>query len=101
MMKLMMTSKCTSVTAHFEGLTDAPVLCGMHRPAQHVQGYTGSHWTPPSGDYSLRRALAATRATANKTTMKKCTNFVGHFDGHGGAPVHNRAHRQMEEVQGF
>jgi hypothetical protein len=36
---------------------------------QHVQGYTGSHWTPPSGDYSLRIALAATRATANKTTM--------------------------------
>ena len=36
---------------------------------QHVQGYTGSHWTPPSGDYSLRIALAATRATANKTTI--------------------------------
>jgi hypothetical protein len=36
---------------------------------QHVQGYTGSHWTPPSGNYSLRIALAATRATANKTTM--------------------------------
>jgi hypothetical protein len=35
---------------------------------QHVQGYTGSHWTPPSGDYSLRIALAAAR-TANKTRM--------------------------------
>jgi hypothetical protein len=35
---------------------------------QHVQGYTGSHWTPPSGDYLLRIALAAAR-TANKTTM--------------------------------
>jgi len=30
------------------------------------QGYTGSHWTPPSGDYSLRIALAAARVTANK-----------------------------------
>ena len=40
-----------------------------HHPMQHVQGYTGSHWTPPSGNYSLRIALAATRATANKTTM--------------------------------
>jgi hypothetical protein len=40
-----------------------------HRPMQHVQGYTGSHWTPPSGDYSLRIALAAARATANKTKM--------------------------------
>ena len=36
---------------------------------QHVQGYTGSHWTPPSGDYSVRIALAAARATANKTTL--------------------------------
>jgi hypothetical protein len=35
---------------------------------QHVQGYTESHWTPPSGNYSLRIALAAAR-TANKTTM--------------------------------
>ena len=33
------------------------------------QGYTGSHWTPPLGDYSLRIASAAARATANKTTM--------------------------------
>jgi hypothetical protein len=40
-----------------------------HRPMQHVQGYTRSHWTPPSGDYSLRIALAAARATANKTTL--------------------------------
>ncbi len=101
MMKSMMASKCTSITAHFEGLADAPVLCGVHRPAQHVQGYTESHWMPPSGDYSLCRALAAAGATANKTTMKKCTNFAGHFDGRGGAPVHYRAHRHMEEVQGF
>ena len=37
---------------------------------RHVQGYLGSHWTPPSSDYSLRIASAATRATANKTTTK-------------------------------
>jgi len=40
-----------------------------HLPMQHVQGFTGSHWTPPSGDYSLRITLAAARATANKTTF--------------------------------
>jgi hypothetical protein len=40
-----------------------------HCPMQHVQGYTGSHWTPPLGNYSLRIALAAARATANKTMM--------------------------------
>ena len=37
---------------------------------QHVQGYTGSHWTPPSGDYSLRIAPAAARATINSMIMK-------------------------------
>ena len=36
---------------------------------QHVQGYNGSHWTPPSGNYSLCIASAAARATANKTMM--------------------------------
>jgi hypothetical protein len=32
---------------------------------------------------------------------KKWTSFAGHFDGHGGAPVHYRMYRLMEEVQGF
>ncbi len=36
---------------------------------QHVQGYSGSHWMPPSGDYSLHIAPAAAKATANKPTM--------------------------------
>ncbi len=46
---------------------------------RHVQGYPGSHWMPSLGDYSLSIAPAAARATANKTTMKKWTNFAGHF----------------------
>ncbi len=33
--------------------------------------------------------------------MTKCTNFAGHFDGRGGAPVWYRTHRPMEEIQGF
>jgi hypothetical protein len=28
--------KCTSITAHFKGLADAPVLCGVHHLMQHV-----------------------------------------------------------------
>jgi hypothetical protein len=47
---LRMTKKCTSVAAHFDGLTDTPVLCGVHCPMQHVQGYSGSIWLLPSGD---------------------------------------------------
>jgi hypothetical protein len=87
MVKLSMTIKCTSITAHFNGIADTPVLCSVHCPMQHVQGYSGSHWMPPSGNYSLCIDLEATRATANKTTMKKCTNFAGHLDGRGSAPV--------------
>jgi hypothetical protein len=34
------------------------------------QGFTGSHWTPPSGNYLLRIAVPATRATINKPAMK-------------------------------
>jgi hypothetical protein len=96
-----MTKKCTSVATHFKGLADAPVLCGVQRSMQHVQGYSRSHSSPLPGNYSLRIAPAAAKATANKATMKKCTIFAGHFDGCGGAPVQYCAHRPVEEVQGY
>jgi len=54
---------------HFDGHGEALKQYMQHRPMQHVQSYTGSHWTPPSGDYSLCIASAAARATANKTSM--------------------------------
>jgi hypothetical protein len=31
---------------------------------RHVQVYSGSHWMPPSGDYSLHIAPVAARVTA-------------------------------------
>jgi hypothetical protein len=63
----------------FNGHGGASMQYKRHRLMRHVQGYTGSHWTPPPGDYSLHVASAATRATAIKTT---CTNFDDHFNGH-------------------
>jgi hypothetical protein len=51
------------------------------------------------GDYSLCIAPAAARATGKQTTIKKYTYKAGRFDGHGNAPVRNRAHCPMEEVQ--
>jgi hypothetical protein len=54
------------------------------------------------GDYLLRIAPAIVRATGKKqTTINKNTYFAGRFDGYGNAPVRNRAHHPMEEVQGF
>jgi hypothetical protein len=36
---------------------------------QHDQGFTGSHWTPPSGDYSPCISPAAARVTINTKIM--------------------------------
>jgi len=43
---------------------------------QHVQGYTGSHWTLLSGDYSLHISLAAARVTANKMKMQNVSTLL-------------------------
>jgi hypothetical protein len=68
---------------------------------QHVQGYSGSHWMLTLGDYLLRIAPAAIRATCKQTTVNKYTYKAGCFDGHGNVPVRNHVHRLMEGVQGF
>ena len=92
---------CTSVAANFDGLADMLVLCSVHHPMQHVQGYSRSHWTPALGDYFLCITPAAARATGKQTTINKYTSKGGRVDGHGNAPVRNRVHRPMEEVQSF
>jgi hypothetical protein len=65
----MITPSEKSVAGHFDDHVEALKRYMRHRPMQHVQGYTGSHWMPPLGDYSLRIALAAARATANNTKL--------------------------------
>jgi hypothetical protein len=96
--KATMTNKCTSSTGHFNGQGGVPEQYRWHCLMRHVQGYSRSHWTLPLGNYSLRIAPVAARATANETMMKKCTKKTGHFDGRGGAPVQYRVHRPIEEV---
>jgi hypothetical protein len=101
MAKSPMTNKCTSSAGRFDGHDDVPEQIRRHHLMRHVQGYSKSHWMPPSGEYSLRIAPAATRATGKQTTINKYTYKAGHFDGHGNAMVCNRAHCPMEEVQSF
>jgi hypothetical protein len=96
-----MTNKCTSSAGCFDGHGGAPEQYRWHHLMRHFQGYSGSHWTPASGDYSHRIARAAARATGKQTTINKYTYKAGHFDGHGDAPVRNQVHRPMEEVQSF
>ena len=64
------TSKCASVAGHFDGRVEALKRSMRHLPMQHVHGFTGSHWMPPSGDYSLRIDPSAARAAIN-STMKQ------------------------------
>jgi hypothetical protein len=47
-----------------------------HSLMQHVQGYTGSLWMLPLGNYLLRIAPAATRATGNTTTIKNAPTLL-------------------------
>jgi hypothetical protein len=68
-----MINKCTSSAGHFDGHGSAPEQYRQHCLMGHVQGYSGSHWMPPSDDYSLRIAPAAARATDKQTTINKCT----------------------------
>jgi hypothetical protein len=101
MMKSTMASTCSSIVGCFDGHGSPLVQYKVHCPMQHVQGYSGSHWTPVSGDYLLCISPAATRATGKQTTINKYTYKAGRFDGHGNAPICNRVHCLMEEVQGF
>jgi hypothetical protein len=73
MTKWTMTTKCTSTAGRFDGHGGAPEQYRQHCPMQHVQGYSESHWMPPSGNYSLRIAPAAARATSKQKTINKYT----------------------------
>ncbi len=49
---------------------NAAVQLGAYRPIEHVQGFTGSHWMPPSG--KCLRPIAPAAAMVNefvKTTQ--------------------------------
>ncbi len=69
-------SECASVAGHFDGHAEALKRSTWHHPMQHVQGYKGSHWMLPSGDSSLRIALAATLVTINTPRMKNVTSLL-------------------------
>ena len=55
---------------HINGHDSATAQYGAHRPMQHDQGFTGNHWTPPSGNDSLRIVPEAARTTINTMMMQ-------------------------------
>jgi hypothetical protein len=56
--------KCRQIDDDFDGHGDAAVQRGAHRPMEHIQGFTRSHWMPPSGE-CLRR-IAPTAAMVDE-----------------------------------
>jgi hypothetical protein len=73
MTKSMMANKCTLSAGRFDGHGGALEQYRWHRPMRHVQGYSGSHWMPASGNYLLRIGPAAASATGKQTTINKYT----------------------------
>jgi len=51
--------KCRRIPGDFDGHVDAAVRREAHRPMEHIQGFTRSHWMPPSGECLRRIAPAA------------------------------------------
>jgi len=51
--------KCRQMDDNFDGHGIAAVRRGAHRPMKHIQGFTRSHWMPPSGKCLRRIAPAA------------------------------------------
>ncbi len=56
--------KCRQIDDDFDGHGNASVQRGAHRPMEHIQGFTRSHWMPPSGE-CLRR-IASTAAMVDE-----------------------------------
>jgi len=52
--------KCRRNNGNFDCHTDAAAQHGAHRPIEHVQGFTRSHWMLPSGEHLCCIAPAAT-----------------------------------------
>ncbi len=51
--------KCRQIDNNFDGHGDSAVQHRAHRPMEHIQGFTWSHWMPPSGECLCRITPAA------------------------------------------
>ncbi len=57
--------------SRFNARVDAPARHRRYRPIEGVQGFTQSHWTPPSGEYLLRIAPDGQRVRMPLKKYKK------------------------------
>jgi hypothetical protein len=76
MTKTTMTLTCSSIVGHFNCHGGLPVGYEAYCPMKHVQGYSGSHWTPASGNYLLRITPVATRVTGKQQSTNTPTKLA-------------------------
>ena len=55
----MTTKYARQIAGDIDCQGNAAVRCGAHRPMEHIQGFTRSHWMPPSGECLRRIAPTA------------------------------------------
>ena len=65
--------KCRRIAGDFDCHADAAVRRGADRPMEHIQGFTRSHWMPPSGECLRRIAPAAAMVDDFEKTHKTLT----------------------------
>jgi hypothetical protein len=64
---------CRRINGNFECHGDAAERREAHRPMEHIQGFTQSHWMPPSGECLRRIAPAAAMVDDFEKTHKTLT----------------------------
>ncbi len=62
--ELTTTKKGRQIAGDFDCHADVAVRRRAHRPMEHVQGFTGSHWMPLSG--KCLRCIAPAAAMVNE-----------------------------------
>ena len=73
------------IACDFDCHADAAVRRGAHRPIEHIQGFTQSHWMPPSGECLRHISPAAAmvdgfiETTLNTTETQLLASNYGTF----------------------
>ncbi len=76
---------CRQIVGDFDCHVDAAVRRGAHQPIEHIQGFTRSHWMPPSGECLRRITPTATmvdrfvETTLNTNNSQRVRSNYGTF----------------------
>jgi hypothetical protein len=70
-----MRANCWQIYCH----ADAAIQHGAHRLIEHIQGFTWSHWMPPSGECLCRIAPAPSAAMVDEFVETTLNTYKTQF----------------------